>query len=155
MVLPYVYGRDNFLSLFHLQSYFIMDVLHENCVPNYLRTLHLKQDEQNVIPGVVVKFKMPLTFIILRITMSLICSRPAKLLESIQHPSSIFSMFLVRHTHTGFKILPLQGEKKTQTSLILLFLLSFAAPEVSVRTLCLFLRLRKHSHHFYNPIYCQ
>lgn len=41
-VLPCVYGRDNFLSLFHLQRYFIMDVLHENCVPNYLRSLHLK-----------------------------------------------------------------------------------------------------------------
>lgn len=62
-----MYERDNFLSLFHLQRYFIMDVLYENCVPNYLRSLHLKQEETNVILGGVIKFKMPLTFIILEL----------------------------------------------------------------------------------------
>lgn len=64
--------------------------------------------------------------------MSLICSRLVKLLESIHHPSNVFSMLLVRHTCTASEVLPLEEEKKTETSLILLFLLSFAAPEVSL-----------------------
>lgn len=102
--------------------------------------------------------KMPLIFIILRTTMN---SRIFELLEIIHRPTIIFPVLLKRHV--GSKVLPLLGlslllpspkRHRSHSSHCFswaLLLLEF----LSVKTLYLFLSLKRHSNPLYNPIHCQ